>query len=121
MKQTTLPELQENDDFYAGAITTPDGATTHFWVLKGAKENVTWQQAMDWAKEQGGDLPNRVEQALLFDQHKDKFEERAYWSNTQHASDSSYAWSQLFSYGSQGSWYETDELCARAVRRLVIQ
>ncbi len=47
------------------------------------------------------------------------FNEEAYWSSTQHAAYSDYAWGQDFYYGDQ-VYYEGDELRARAVRRLKI-
>jgi len=84
------------------------------------KEDINWQDAMDWAKELGGDLPSRAELILLYENHKDQFEETWYWSNTQHASRSGYAWYQSFYDGYQFSWYKFNQLRARAVRRLVI-
>ena len=56
------------------------------------------------AKKKGGELPDRVEQALLFRDHKDKFKEQAYWSGVSHADDDACAWSQSFNWGNQGSW-----------------
>jgi hypothetical protein len=49
------------------------------------------------------------------------FEQEWYWSSTQHASYSDYAWYQTFSYGNQHHYHKYDELRARAVRRLVIE
>lgn len=115
----TKPELKEGEH-YAGAIINPDGTGHHVILLPGDKDDGEWQQAMDWAKEQGGDLPNRVEQALLFDQSKDQFKKDLYWTNTQHASYSDYAWCQGFDYGYQNFYLKSNELRARAVRRLVI-
>ena len=119
MSQITKPELKEGET-YIGAIINADGTGNHIILLDGDVDNVDWQQAMDWAKEQGGDLPNRVEQALLFNQNKDLFEEEWYWSNTQHASNSHYAWYQHFNYGNQYDTIKDYELRARAVRRLAI-
>ncbi len=48
------------------------------------------------------------------------FDEAAYWSSTQHAADSDYAWYQCFDYGYQDSRDKDYELRARAVRRLPI-
>lgn len=120
MKQITTPELKENE-IYAGAIINPDGTGHHIILLDGDKDNSNWQDAMDWAKEQGGDLPNRVETALLFNQLKDRFKPKWYWTNEQHASYSSYAWCQSFDGGRQDGWGKHDELRASAVRRLIIQ
>jgi hypothetical protein len=113
------PELKVGET-YIGAIINADGTGNHIILLDGDVNEVTWRQAMEWAKELGGDLPNCVEQALLFSQHKDKFEERAYWSNTQHASGSNYAWCQHFFTGGQYYYFKYDELRARAVRRVAI-
>jgi hypothetical protein len=66
------------------------------------------------------DLPDRVEQALLFKHLKDRFEPDWHWSNTQHASYSDYAWDQDCSYGYQHVNDKSDEGCARAVRRIAI-
>ena len=119
MKQITQPTLNENE-IYAGAIINPDGTGHHVILLDGDHDDSNWQSAMEWAKEQGGDLPNRVETALLFNQLKERFKPEWYWTNEQHASDSSYAWCQHFTSGGQSNWNKNNELRARAVRRLDI-
>lgn len=48
------------------------------------------------------------------------FEEEAYWSSTQNASASDYAWYQVFGNGNQGGFSTGTKLRARAVRRLPI-
>ena len=93
----------------------------HIYLLPGDNDIASWQEQMDWAKSIGGDLPNRVEQAMLYAHMKDKFKEAAYWSNEKHASDSAYAWYQTFSSGRQDYSYTKVKLRARAVRRLEIQ
>jgi hypothetical protein len=117
MQQITTPEPKEGE-IYAGTIINPDGTGNHIMLLDDDKEDINWKDALEWAQSLGGDLPTRVEQALLFDQHKDKFDERAYWSNTQHASHSGYAWCQRFNNGYQSHWGKVNELRARAVRRI---
>ncbi|MDP3322668.1 MAG: DUF1566 domain-containing protein [Hydrogenophaga sp.] len=119
-QKITFPELQEGETHLC-AFVNKDGSVTHTILLKDTKENTNWQDAMEWAKELGGDLPSRAELILLYENHKDQFEERAYWSNTQHASNSNYAWSQYFNDGSQDGTNKGSEFRARAVRRLVIQ
>lgn len=115
----TPPELKEGE-IYAGAIINPDGTGHHVILLPGDKDDGTWKATMTWAKKLGGDLPNRVEQALFFDQLKDQFKKDWYWSNTQHASYSDYAWCQDFDTGLQHSSYKSTTVRARAVRRLPI-
>lgn len=48
------------------------------------------------------------------------FEEAWYWTSTQYAPDSDYAWCQLFSVGHQDFASKNDHVRARAVRRLPI-
>jgi hypothetical protein len=111
-----LPELAKGET-YVGAIAGPDGRGHHVILLAGDKE-LAWSAALEWAKSIGGDLPDRVEQALLFAHHKKQFQQRAYWSNTQTAGGSSFAWFQDFDDGSQDYHGKDGELRARAVRRV---
>jgi hypothetical protein len=115
----TLPQLKEGE-IYAGAIITPDGTGNHVILLDGDNDEADWETQKEWAKSIGGDLPDRVEQALLFKHLKDRFKEDWYWSNTQHASISGYAWYQYFYNGSQLSITTYNKLRARAVRRVAI-
>ena len=48
------------------------------------------------------------------------FAESYYWSSTQHASHSVYAWCQYFTRGGQDCSYKDDKLRARAVRRVLL-
>jgi len=114
-----LPELKEGE-IYAGAIINQDGSGNRIILLAGDHEETTWQAAMDWAKEQGGDLPNRVESALLFNQYKVEFQENWYWTNETHIDDTEWAWYQGFLYGDQEGNLKDDKLRARAVRRVSI-
>jgi hypothetical protein len=115
------PALAEGET-YVGAIISACGTYAHHTILlPGDHDDSTWQAAMDWAKSLGGDLPNRIEQALLFATLKDQFQDDWYWSNTLHASDARSAWFQTVDDGGQ---YHNDVYypCrARAVRRLIIQ
>ena len=76
---------------------------------------------MEWAKSIGGDLPNRIEQAMLWANHRDQFQKDWYWSNETHHSESGWAWYQNFNNGNQNNNNRNNELRARAVRRLPIQ
>ena len=108
-------------EIYIGATISADGNNYATILLPGDKDDGNWQDAMDWAKAQGGDLPNRIEQAVLFAQFQEEFKKDVYWSNTQHASYDGYAWCQYFGSGFQGyggkSYFD---IRARAVRRVQI-
>jgi hypothetical protein len=111
-----IPDLAE-DERYIGGIVAADGTTTHIILLPGTFQG-TWKKSMNWAAKQGGDLPNRVEEALMYATAKEEFEPSWYWSNTESAS--GYAWYQYFTSGHQYYHHKDYELRARAVRRLVI-
>lgn len=113
-------------EHYAGIITGKDGEPSyHLVLLPGQADDITWDKAMEWASKQGGDsvasLPTRREQALLYANLKEEFEERAYWSCEAHESESGWAWFQNFRRGYQNGTRRITELRARAVRRLVIE
>ena len=107
---------------YIGTIIIADGARNHHIILlPGAVSEKTWNDAKEWAESVGGELPDRVEGALLFATAKDEFEEDWYWTREAHASASGSAWFQGFFSGYQTTGATRTELRARAVRRLIIQ
>lgn len=79
-----------------------------------------WAKAVEWAKKQGGELPSRIDQLVLFQRAKDEFERDWYWSGEQYAGNDACAWYQLFGYGGQNTTRKYGALRARAVRRLKI-
>ena len=115
----TIPALNEGEH-YAGIILKDGMPTHHLILLPGDLDDTTWAKAQAWAKEQGGDLPTRQEQSLLFANTKQHFESDWYWSGETHASDAGCAWGQNFTDGYQGYGHEVSTTRARAVRRLVI-
>ena len=114
-----LPELSEGE-IYIGAIGDADGNLYHVILLPGDNNDATHKSQLEWAKSIGGDLPIRIEQAMLWANHRDQFKKDWYWSNETHHAASGWAWFQLFRYGGRYSSYRSLELRARAVRRLPI-
>ena len=119
MKQLQIPPLSEGET-YIGAIGDKNGDVHHIILLPGDNDDANWKAQMEWAKSIGGDLPTRVEQAMLWAGHRDQFKKDLYWSNETHHESDQYAWSQGFSLGYQYYYLEHSELRARAVRRLSI-
>ena len=110
------PELREGE-LYVGRIND-----THVILLPGDNNDATHQAQLEWAKSLGGDLPNRIEQAMLWADHRDQFREDLYWSNETYGQNSAYAWSQIFNYGFQDAYRKDSYYCrARAVRRVEIE
>ncbi|XHO65284.1 hypothetical protein BCC1697_001695 [Burkholderia gladioli] len=95
---------------------------THTILLPGDSDDASWQAQMDWAKSIGGDLPTRAELVIAYEQHRDQFQDEAYWSNTPDTDPgySGWAWFQDFDDGYQISYHQRYEFRARAVRRLSI-
>ncbi|MYM31513.1 DUF1566 domain-containing protein [Duganella sp. CY15W] len=67
------------------------------------------------------ELPEQTVVAGFKEGEPDAFEDWGYWSSTQHASDPSYAWDQIFDDGYQGCGHKDYEGRVRVVRRLPIQ
>ncbi|HDR9026909.1 TPA: DUF1566 domain-containing protein [Burkholderia vietnamiensis] len=103
----------------AGPILDEDGALTHYLILlPGEAEDVMWDQAREWAERQGGELPSRREQSLLFTNLQGEFESAWYWSSEE-AENSGWAWYQSFHFGYQHNGRQSNQLRARAVRRFI--
>ncbi|MBU7436485.1 DUF1566 domain-containing protein [Paraburkholderia fungorum] len=121
MQQLQLPPLAEGE-LYIGAIGDKTGDVYHVILLPGDSDDATFEKQLEWAKSIGGDLPNRIEQAMLFANFRDQFERDAYWSNTLDTDPgySGWAWCQYFHYGHQSYSHTDYKLRARAVRRLPI-
>jgi len=114
-----MPALKKGEVWICGMVQ-PGGRVVHTILMPGESKDLKHQDAMAWAKKQGGDLPDRVEQAMLFRDHRKLFQQRAYWSNTTNAGFSGDAWGQGFHDGGQHYWSKGNELLARAVRRETI-
>ena len=115
-----IPELADGE-IYIGAIGDALGNLHHVILLPGDNDDATHEAQLEWAKSIGGDLPNRIEQAMLWANHRDQFQKDWYWSNETHHSESGWAWYQYFVYGTQNDRHKVNEFRARAVRRLPIQ
>ena len=114
-----IPELADGE-IYIGAIGDAAGNLYHVILLPGDNDDATHEAQLEWAKSIGGDLPTRIEQAMLLANHSDQFKKDWYWSNEIHDTESGWAWFQSFSTGSQSISNRSYELRARAVRRLPI-
>lgn len=115
----TFPDLAEGERYLCGTVNA-DGTITHSILLPGDNDAASWQEQMAWAKSIGGDLPTRAELVSAYETMPEEFRSDWYWSNTQHASCSDFAWCQDFGNGSQRYGLTLSTLRARAVRRLTI-
>ena len=118
-----FPKLNPGEKF-VGVIVSADGKYRRALILlPGESEPNNWQAQMEWAASIGGDLPDRVESALLFATLREEFKPDWYWTREQHAAYSGYALVQDFGNGGQLNNRKSGNGRARAVRRevLVIQ
>ena len=113
----TLPELKPGEH-YVG-LTLHDN-TPHHLILLGGEVALNWTAAGKWAKEQGGELPSRLDLLVCHQRAPQLFQREYYWSNEQPADDPASAWFQSFDWGGQGYWPVDDEFRVRAVRRVPI-
>ena len=111
--------LLRTGEIYVGCIGDVAGNLHHTILLPGDSDEAPWSTQMEWAKSIGGALPNRIEQAMLWANHRDQFKRGWYWSNEQHHSEPGWAWCWYFDYGGHHYYYRGAELRARAVRRVV--
>jgi hypothetical protein len=93
-------------------------------VLPGRMDRGEWKQAMDWAKGQGGELPNRREAAVVWANlgiaKTGLFEDAWYWTREENPSGADCAFFQSFDYG-DSIWIRKSNDCrAFAVRRLIL-
>lgn len=105
------------DALKASALTIEVPAMK-FELLPGEAVGVTWEEAVAWAKEQGGELPTRQEMLALYANLKDEFKADWYWSCEQHEDNPDCAWMRGFSDGTQGYGHKSNHDRARAVRRI---
>jgi hypothetical protein len=114
-----IPAIKKGE-IYAG-ITLHEGKPMHLVLLPG-DEKKNWKDAAAWAKAQGGELPNRHDALVLFENKKTRGKHEAtwYWTSQTYASNADYAWYQDFGYGSQYDDHKSNENRCRAVRRVAI-
>jgi hypothetical protein len=119
----TLPVLNsplENGTF-AGLTTRPDGTHCAVVLLPAHISNITWKKAIDWAAEQGGELPSRPVASLLFANVRSLLKSDWHWTHEVYKHNASYAWGCGFGDGYVGNdRHESFEGSAVAVRLIPI-
>ena len=107
---------------HIGTILGDDGQGHHIIRLPYDRDKrLTWQEAMEYAAQEGAELPDRVESALLYAKcEADEYAAEYHWTREQHDGDESYAWLQNFGYGNQGSYRKNSKYRVVLVRRVAI-
>lgn len=120
---SALPALGAPLDtgIFAGLTTRKDGTHCAVVLLPAQGVKLTWKKAIDWAAEQGGELPSRPVAALLFSNVKAQLKPAWHWTSEEEEDDASYAWYCYFTYGLQIITRKSYEGSAVAVRRFPLQ
>lgn len=116
----TPPPLADGET-YIGLIGNHQGEVYHLILLPGNSNPDCWEAQLEWAKSIGGDLPNRVEQIVLWELLGDKFKGAWYWINEPYNHDSHGAWHPDFSDSTRIYVLNNNEFRARAVRRVYVK
>ncbi len=118
-----LPVLGANlaGGTFCGLTTLKNGAHAAVVLLPNKlHKRLGWQQAVDWARDAGGELPSRPVAALLYANAKPQFDDQWYWTGEAAGWDASYAWGCLFGDGNQFNHLKSYEGGVRAVRLLAL-
>lgn len=116
-----LPQLNEGE--HLAGLCMIDGKPNHWLILLPAApdKDLTWQEAIDWAKSVGGELPSRFEAAMIFANLRDKVDlDNWHWTATPYAGDERFAWMRGFYDGSQFYYLKDGAYRAVAVRRVPV-
>lgn len=111
-------------EVYAGLSRDPDTGAWHHLILLPATtdKDLTWKEAIDWAKSVGGELPTRMDSALLYANARGQIDDSYWhWTATPSGGDERYAWVQYFLDGNQLNDRKDVRYRARAVRRVPFQ
>lgn len=117
----TRPICSSGDGGKISGVTLFNGQLMELVLLPGELESGSHEDALAWAKEQGGVLPSRHDGIVLFENMKGEFKDAWYWLEPQRAGPSGYAWCQSFDDGDQYWDPRSSTYRARAVRRLPLQ
>jgi hypothetical protein len=123
MSAPTLPFPLAEGETYAGLSRDPEMGTWHHLILLPATpdKELTWQEATDWAKSVGGEMPTRFESALLYANARQSIDtDYWHWTATPYAGDEQSAWMQHFGDGLQDDGHKDYHSKARAVRRVPV-
>ena len=115
-----IPALSEGE-IYIGCYSLSN-ILIHVILLPGDSDDASWEDQMAWAVSVGGDLPNRIEQALLWRKCPGQFKQDAYWSNeTYSAEEPDWSWQMYFGNGNTDYDHKRKKFRARAVRRVLVE
>ena len=99
-----------------GEIYGEKGKYALYLAPKETEKELGWDDAMDYCKSLGGELPTIGELKYLYDNCKEEFQYTTYWSSSQDSATAS--WRMGFLTGNRGQLVKTFSSRVRAVRRV---
>lgn len=114
----TLNEGEHYAGIPLGKNNEPD---YHLILLPNKATDIGWREAKSWATEQGGELPTRREQLLLFANLRELLQLRWYWVTERYTKNHSNSWDQYLLVNPQGNLSNDYRGYACAVRRIPVQ
>ncbi|HEY0843788.1 MAG TPA: DUF1566 domain-containing protein [Noviherbaspirillum sp.] len=108
-----IPSQDELEIIYRNLKPTTQG--NYCWARSGINLS-----AVEPTRPYTPDFPKQTEADAFKAGGAQAFDDAWYWTSTQHAATTDYAWVQYFGNGSQGYDHKSSEYRARAVRRLSI-
>jgi len=99
-----------------GELYGEKGKYALYLAPKETERVLTWNEAMEYCKSLGGELPTLGELQYLYDNYKEEIQPTHYWSSSQASATNS--WSMHFSNGLRSSSYKPLTTRVRAVRRV---
>ena len=110
-------EKYSNKEFKkVGEIYGEKGKYALYLSPKETEKELGWDDAMDYCKSLGGELPTIGELQYLYDNCKEEFQYTRYWSSSQNSA--TIPWRMYFSAGSRYSLVKLYLHRVRAVRRV---
>jgi len=128
LTQTTTPAVQTsvrggehwNGGIFAG-VTVHNSRPMGLVLLPAEEIKANWQRAGEWATEQGGVLPSRIDALVLYESLRAHFKtDGYYWTDTVRPGNADCAFIQDFEFGIQSYAHKVSAYRARAVRRVAI-
>ena len=110
-------EKYSNKEFKkVGEIYGEKGKYALYLSPKETEKELGWDDAMNYCKSLGGELPTIGELQYLYDNCKEEFQNTYYWSSSQDSA--TYSWAMLFTSGIRAQPFKTYNARVRAVRRV---
>ena len=113
-----LNEKNNNSFKKVGELYGKRGKYALYLSPKETEKELDWDDAMDYCKSLGGELPTLDELEYLYDNYKKEFHPTNYWSSSQDSA--THSWRMHFYNGTKYHYDQTHLSRVRAVKKVYI-